>query len=70
MSCKIEGFELGRQTFFEIFFSVELLRFLAFFFLPNIVKDPGGSYQVGLAERTADPIPNDLPKGKPMTSSK
>jgi hypothetical protein len=70
MSCEIEGFELGSQAFFEIFFSVELLRFLAFFFLPNVVEDPGGRYQVGLAERTADPIPNDLPKEKPMTSSK
>jgi hypothetical protein len=61
MSCEIEGFELGRQTFFEILFSVELLRFLPFFFLPNVVEDPGGSYQVGLAERTTNPIPNDLP---------
>jgi hypothetical protein len=61
MSCEIESFELGCQTFFEIFFSVDFLCFLPFFFLPNVVEDPGGRYQIGLAERTAYPIPNDLP---------
>ena len=69
MGREVEWFKMRRDTTFKLFVTRVGDLFLSAFFvgrvlLPDVVEDPRGDDQVGLAEGPAHSVPDDLPLKK------